>query len=515
MNPTPTGARILPELSRRRRWACLIMLSASLLVITLDMTILNIALPKLAADLRPTADQQLWIVDVYSLVLAGLLVPMSALADRWGRKRMLLAGFAVFGAVSLLVLLAHAPATVIAVRALLGAGGAMIMPTTLSMIRVVFTDPRERATALGVWAASSSLGAVAGPIVGGVLLQSFSWQAAFLVNVPVMMVALVAGAILLPESRVPVPGRWDVLATVLSITGMVALMWAIKHLATDGPADPASWAAFAFAAGALSWFVLRCLRRPFPLLDVRLLGRAPFTAGILAALASMFALGALLLLVTQWLQLVRGMSPLEAGLVLMPSALSAAMASMVAPALAARVGPRVVIAGGLAAGGAGFLLLYAASGALSSPLMLATLTLVGLGGGALTIGSAIIMSSTPQAKAGNAAVIEETAYDLGGVLGVAILGSVAAAIYRADLTRRHLTGRGLTSDQADTVIESLGGAMETAARLGDRELTAWAQNAFNDSLAQIGLYGGLLMTATTVAVFALIPKSYDLSRQQH
>src|SRR5690606_7109159 len=190
------------------------------LVIMMDITVLNVALPDLAAQLRPTANQQLWIVDAYSLALAGLLVPMSALADRWGRKRLLLTGFTVFGGVSLLVLAAASPAAVIAVRALLGAGGAMIMPTTLSMIRSVFTDPRERATALGVWAAVSSLGMAVGPIVGGVLLERFSWHAAFLVNVPLMVAALAAGLLLLPEVRAPNPGRWDVVATVLSVVGM-------------------------------------------------------------------------------------------------------------------------------------------------------------------------------------------------------------------------------------------------------------------------------------------------------
>ena len=213
--------RAVVSVSARRRWASLGVLSASLLVVTMDLTILYVALPDLAADIRPTANQQLWIVDIYSLVLAGLLIPMSALADRWGRKLMLLAGFVVFGAASALILAADSPEQVIATRALLGVGGAMIMPTTLSLMRSVFTDADERATALGVWAAVSAMGAAVGPIVGGALLEHFSWHAAFLVNVPLMASAVVAGAVILPESRDPHPGRWDFVATVLSIVGMV------------------------------------------------------------------------------------------------------------------------------------------------------------------------------------------------------------------------------------------------------------------------------------------------------
>jgi DHA2 family multidrug resistance protein-like MFS transporter len=210
--------------SAGRRWGALAVLSASLLVVVMDLTILTIALPDLAADLRPSAAQQLWIIDSYSLVLAGLLVSMSALADRWGRRRMLLAGFVVFGGASALVLVARSAETVVAVRALLGIGGAMIMPTTLSMIRTVFTDPRERATALGVWSAVAALGAAVGPIVGGLLLENFGWRAAFLVNVPCMAVALVAGVLVLPEARDPALAERakDAFVTAMADTSLVA-----------------------------------------------------------------------------------------------------------------------------------------------------------------------------------------------------------------------------------------------------------------------------------------------------
>ncbi|MFC4564930.1 MFS transporter [Nocardiopsis mangrovi] len=502
--------------SVRRRWASLAVLSASLLVVTMDMTILNVALPELAADLRPTAEQQLWIVDVYSLVLAGLLVSMSTLGDRWGRKKLLLAGFAVFGGASLLVLAADSPAVVIAVRALLGVGGAMVMPATLSMIRTVFSDPAERATALAVWAAVSSLGAAVGPIVGGLLLEYSSWHAGFLVNVPLMLAALVAGAVLLPDARDPNPGRWDVPAVVASIVGMTALVWSIKRFAKAGIADAAAIAVLALALAVLVWFVLRCLRRPDPLLDVRLFTRAPFTAGSLTAMASMFAMAALLLLVAQWLQLVEGHSPLSAGVHLLPMAVAAVVVSPMAPALARLVGARTVLAGGLAVAAVGFLLLFAAPGELTYPVVLVALALLGGGSGSLAIASAIIMSGTPPEKAGNAAAIEETSYDLGNVLGVAVLGSFAAAAYRSVLGPDLLVGDHLlTEEDTYRVHESLGGALGFAREIGSPELAGIARQAFTESLARMGLVGGVVLLATAAVVFVLIPKSLDLNEQQH
>ncbi|NUR89997.1 MAG: MFS transporter [Nonomuraea sp.] len=312
MTVTPTPVR--------RRWAGLAVLSASLLLVVMDITLLNVALPEISADLKPDAVSLLWMVDVYSLVVAGLLVTVSALGDRWGRKKMLITGFAVFGVASTAILFAHTPGAVIAVRALLGVGGAMIMPSTLSMIRTLFTDGRERATALGIWAAMAAVGSALGPILGGVLLEHFPWQATFLVNVPIMVIAIVAGLILLPESRNPNPGRWDGLGALLSMAGMVALVYAIKHVAEAGIGDPLSVATLAFAAVTLTWFAIRTLRRPDPLLDLRLFRTSSFTAGTVTALTTELALAGMMLLMSQWMQLVRGFSPLETGVRLLPAA---------------------------------------------------------------------------------------------------------------------------------------------------------------------------------------------------
>ncbi len=500
-----------PTMTSRQRWAALIVLAGSLLVVMMDMTILIMALPELVQDLAPSASEQLWIVDVYSLILAGLLIPMSALGDRWGRKRLLLTGFTLFGVVSVLVLFADSPAFVIALRALLGAAGAMIMPTTLSMIRSIFQDPKERAKALAVWSIVSGLGAIIGPVVGGALLEVFSWHSAFLINVPFVLVAVVAGAVLLPEARDPRPPRWDAVATVLSIAGMSLLVWGIKQLAKEGWGDVASWAAVLAAAALMTWFVRRCLSRPDPLLDVRLFRSRPFRAGTIAALASMFAMGAMLLLVAQWLQVVAGYSPLVAGLALLPMAIGSFVFAPFAPALAFRIGARTVLAAGLAAAGVGLLLLYALGSPLSYPELIVPLALVGAGIGSLAVGSAIIMGSTPEEKAGNAAAIEEAMYDLGSVLGIAVLGSVAAALYREHLGIGAFTAAGLPGELGAAADESLVGALEVARQTGFDDLATAATAAFVDSLGQTSLVGGSVMLAAAAVTYLLIPKSFDLA----
>ncbi len=511
-----TGLTTAPTFTAARRWACLGVLSASLLVVTMDLTILNVALPALSADLQPSSTELLWIVDVYSLVLAGLLIPMSALADRWGRRRMLLAGFTVFAVASLLVLAADTAGHVIAVRALLGLGGAMIMPTTLSMIRSVFDDPAERATALGVWAGISGLGAGLGPLVGGALLDRFDWQAAFLVNVPLMVLAIVAGLLILPESRDPNPGAWDVVGTGLSIAGMVALVWSIKSFAkAQSLTDGFAWTLLITAAVLLTWFVRRCLRREEPLLDVRLFRRRPFTAGVIAALTAMLAIAALLLLVAQWLQLVEGDTPMQAGVRLLPIAGGGVVASLAAPWLAARIGARIVLAAGLAAAGIGALLIPLVPGDLTYPTVAVAMGLVGAGAGSLAIASAMIMAGTPTAKAGNAAAIEETAYDLGNVLGVALLGSVAAVIYRDHLDADALVARGLPVELADAAEDSLGAATGIAAEIGVPELADRAGRAFTDAFTDTSLIAGILMLTISVAVYLTAPKGLDISQQAH
>ncbi|WP_166389583.1 MFS transporter [Nocardioides ochotonae] len=515
-SPPTAPATATAEVSTARRWASLAVLSASLLVVTMDLTILNVALPDLAADLRPSATEQLWIVDVYSLALAGLLISMSALADRWGRRLVLLAGFAVFGGASAAVLLVDSPAEVIAARALLGVGGAMIMPTTLSLLRSIFTDPGERATALGVWAGVSAIGAAVGPIVGGALLEHFSWHAAFLVNVPLMLGAILAGALILPEARDPHPGPWDLVATLLSVGGMVGLVWAVKRFAEETSLlDPLGWMVLAAALALLVAFLRRCLRAESPLFDVRLFAGRSFTAGVVAALAAMFAMAALLLLLAQWLQLVEGHSPLAAGVHLLPIAGGGLVASLLAPALAKRIGARLVLSGGLAVAGLGAVALGVVPGDLTYLTAALSMALVGAGAGSLAIASAMIMAGSPPERAGSAAAAEETAYDLGTVLGVAVLGSLAAVVYRSRLDTADLRAAGLPADLEAQAEDSLGGAVAVADAADLPGLATRAAEAFTDSLATTGVIGGLVMLAVAVVVYRTAPADLDITVQQH
>lgn len=477
----------------RRRWAGLAVLAASLLVVVMDMTVLNVALPDLTADLQAGALAQLWIVDVYSLVLAGLLVPVAALADRWGRRRMLLTGFVIFALASLAALFASSSGDVVAIRALLGVGGAMIMPATLSLIRALFPDARERAFALGLWAATAAVGGAVGPIVGGALLSAFSWHAAFLVNVPLMVVAFVAGRALLPESRSERPGRVDAAGVVLSVGGMLAAVYAVKHLGKEG-VDPLGPVALVAGIVLLTAFVRRCLRQDEPMLAVELFANPVFRAGALTALVSSTVMIALLFVGSQWLQLVQGWTPIVAGVALLPMALGGLVGPPLAPAVASRLGARTVIVAGLVVLAAGLLVLWLLPRPLPYGGVAVAFLLVGFGTAALGLASALIMGSAPVDQAGSAAAVEEMSYEIGGVLGVAVLGSLAGLVYRA----------GLPEDAAPAAVESISGALGTST-----EPAALASYA--DAFAAVGLAGALITLVVALIVWRGLPEDVDVS----
>jgi len=482
-----------PPAGPRRRWAGLAVLAASLLVVVMDMTVLNVALPELTADLRAGALAQLWIVDVYSLVLAGLLVPVAALADRWGRRRMLLTGFAIFALASLAALVARSPGDVIAVRALLGVGGAMIMPATLSLIRALFPDGRERAVALGLWAATAAVGGAIGPIVGGALLSAFSWHAAFLVNVPLMVVALAAGLLLLPESRSARPGRVDALGVLLSVGGMLAAVYAVKHLG-KGDVDPITVATLVAGAVLLTAFVRRCLRQDEPMLAVRLFADPVFRSGVVTALVSSTTMMALLFVGSQWLQLVEGWSPLLAGVALLPMALGGLVGPPLAPAVAARLGARTVVVAGLVVLAGGLLTLWLLPRPMAYAGVAVAFLLVGFGTAALGLASALIMGAAPVHQAGSAAAVEEMSYEVGGVLGIAVLGSLAGLVYR----------HGLPAGAGPAAVESVAGALGTPV-----EQAALA--AYTDAFATVGLAGAVVTLLVAVLVWRGLPADVDVA----
>ncbi|QKE83337.1 MFS transporter [Arthrobacter sp. NEB 688] len=489
---TPPRARTAAD---PRRWWALAVLAASLLVVVMDMTILNVALPEMAEELGLGSVPQLWVVDAYALALAGLLVPVTALGDRWGRKRMLVTGYAVFGVGSVAVLGADSASAVIAIRAVLGVGGAMVMPSTLSLIRALFPDARERTLALSVWGATAALGAAVGPVVGGALLEAFSWHSAFLLNVPLMVLAIGAALRLLPENRSQRPGRIDAAGVLLSAGGMTAVVYAAKQLGKHGPTLP-TLVLLVVGVAALAVFARRSLASDRPMLDVRLFGQPVLRAGVVAALASSAAMASVLFVGSQWLQLVEGWSPLESGVALLPLAVGAMVASPFAPALAARTSPRLVLAGGLGVLATGLALLAVVPA--TYPWVAVAFAVVGLGTSALGLGSALIMGAATDVQAGSAAALEEITYELGAVLGITFLGSLVGAVYRA----------GLPDDVGAAVRESVAGAV------GGPSFGA-ASDAFVTAFAAVGAVGAVLTALAAVAVWRLVPADLTLDDAHH
>jgi MFS transporter, DHA2 family, multidrug resistance protein len=478
-----------------RRWWALAVLAASLLVVVMDMTILNVALPEMASELHLTSVSQLWVVDAYALALAGLLIPVTALGDRWGRKRMLLTGYAAFAVGSIAILWADSAAAVIAIRALLGIAGAMVMPSTLSLIRSVFTNARERTLALSIWGATAALGAAVGPVVGGVLLERFSWHAAFLVNVPLMVVAIVAAAWLLRENRSARPGRIDLVGVLLSAGGMTAFVYAAKQLGKHGP-ELATLVLLALGVGMLAAFARTALASDRPMLDIRLFAEPVLRAGVVAALVSSAAMAAVLLVGSQWLQLVEGWSPLEAGLALLPLAVGAMVASPFAPALAERTSPRLVLSGGLLVLAVGLGLLAVVP--TTYVWVAVAFAVVGLGTSSLGLGSALIMGAASDDQAGSAAAVEEITYELGAVLGITFLGSLVGAVYRA----------GLPAGADDAARESVAGAV-------GGPWFAGAADAFVTAFASVGAVGAVLAGVAAYAVWRLVPADLTLDGAHH
>lgn len=313
---------------RPGRWLALSVLVLAVLLVAVDATVLGLATPYISEDLEPSGTQLLWIGDVYSFVIAGLLVSMGSLGDRIGRKRILLVGATAFGAISVLNAYATTPELMILARALLGVAGATLMPATLALIRNLFHDPRERSLAVGIWGATASAGTAVGPIAGGFLLEHFWWGSVFLINLPVMAVLVLVGIRTLPESRNPDPGPWDLVSVVLSLVGMIALVYAVKEAATHG----FTWltpATGLLGAGALYGFVHRQLTMPAPLLDMRLFRRRGFSGAVLADLLTVLGMSGLVFFLSQYLQLVQGRSPFEAGLAELPAAVGAVAAGLV------------------------------------------------------------------------------------------------------------------------------------------------------------------------------------------
>lgn len=490
-----------------RAWFALVVLMLPVLLVSVDNTVLSFALPEIAISLAPSGAEQLWIIDAYPLVLAGLLVTMGTLGDRFGRRRMLLIGSTGFAAVSVLAAFAPTAALLIAARALLGFFGAMLMPSTLSLLRSIFQNRDQRRMAIAVWASAFSAGSALGPIVGGFLLEHFAWGSVFLIAVPVLIPLLIAAPLLVPESRDPAPGKIDPISIALSMATMIPVVYAIKAVAVDGiTVFAVIWALLGIGMGWL--FVRRQLRAKTPMLDMALFRRGSFSGAILVNLLSVVALVGFLYFVPQHLQLILGLSPMMAGLALVPGMLAVIVAGLSVVPISRRVPPHTLVPSALAFSVVGYLLVaFTTAGHGALPLILAFVVL-GIGiGAAETISNELILSSAPAAKAGAASAVSETAYELGAVLGTAVLGGIITAFYRSAL----VVPDGVPADVSIAARETLAGAYTAAQDLPDALGSAlWeaAASAFDSGVLVTSLIGAVLVVgAGTIAAVTLRMKA--------
>jgi DHA2 family multidrug resistance protein-like MFS transporter len=488
----------------RRQWLGLAVLALPCLLYSMDLTVLYMAVPKLSADLHPSSVQLLWITDIYGFMLAGLLLTMGSLGDRIGRRRLLLVGAAAFGAASLLAAFSSSAPMLIAARALLGIAGATLAPSTLSLLRNMFGDHGQRTFAIGVWTASFSLGAAIGPLVGGALLQRFWWGSVFLIAVPVMLLLLALGPRLLPEYRDPDARLLDLPSAAFSLLSLLALIYGLKEIARSG-LDAQAGAALVVGLLTAGVFAHRQHALADPLIDLRLFRSAAFGSALAAMLAAVFVIDGTFLFLAQYLQLITDKPPFTAALWLLPATGGLVIGSIVAPLLARHIHAERVIAGGLLAAAAGvalFTRIEPSSGLL--PFVAGSL-MMGIGSGFVgTLATDIVVGAAPPERAGAAAGISETGAELGGSLGIAVLGSIGLAVYQTHL--RNTLPAGLTHAQAHTATSTLAGATTTSDHLTQPTATALshaAATAFTDSIQTVAASAAIvtaLLALLTAAV---------------
>jgi EmrB/QacA subfamily drug resistance transporter len=490
-----------------RRWLVLGVMCLSLLLIVMDNTIVNVALPTLQRDLDASTTQLQWVVDAYILVFAGLLLTMGSLGDRFGRRGALAIGLSVMGTASILSSFANSADQLIATRALMGVGGAMIMPATLSIITNVFTERRERAQAIAIWSATAGAAVAIGPVTGGWLLEHFWWGSVFLVNVPVVMVALVLGQLFVPTSRDPSAPPIDVPGALLSIAGLVVLVWAIIE-GPGGWTDPEILGAFALSAVLLGIFVLWERRVPFPMLDVSFFRNPRFSAASGAIMLTFFAMFGSLFLLTQFLQSILGYTPLEAGIRLLPMAGVMLVISPLSAKLVERIGSKIVVATGLSVGAVGLIIASRLTAGASYPEVLASLVVLAAGL-ALVMPPATesIMGSLPLAKAGVGSAVNDTTRQVGGALGVAVLGSVMSSTYGPRVSDA-ISGLPVSSEQATAIHDQLGAALRAASEIGGepgRMLAEVASRGFADGMSTAFIIGAAALALGAVIVALFLP----------
>lgn len=478
-----------------REWVGLSVLALGCLLYVMDLTVLHLAVPAISADLRPTSAQLLWIIDIYGFMVAGSLVTMGTLGDRIGRRKLLMIGAAAFGAVSVLAAFSMSAEMLILSRALLGIAGATLAPSTLSLIFHMFQDPKQRSVAIGVWIGSFSAGSAIGPVLGGLVLEYFWWGAAFLLALPVMALLLLLGPRVLPEYRDPDAGRLDILSAAMSIVAVLTVIYGLKVTAQDGfGIVPALSLTVGLVVGVL--WVRRQLRLADPMIDVSLFKLPAFDAALMVNFLSIFVAVGYFLFVAQYLQLVVGLSPLEAGLWSLPSAAGFIVGSQLAPRILGRVRPGYLIGGGLGLASVGLMVLaqVGTTGGLI-PLVVSSV-IISLGfAPVFGLTTELIVGSAPPERAGAASGISETSAELGGALGIAILGSIGIAIYRGQVADR--LPAGVPVDVATAARDTLGSAVDVAL-----QLPADLANALL-TIAREAFVHGMQLTSSIAAIVAV------------
>jgi DHA2 family multidrug resistance protein-like MFS transporter len=488
----------------RREWIGLAVIALPCMLYSMDLTVLNLAVPALSAELKPSAAELLWIVDIYGFLVAGSLITMGTLGDRIGRRKLLLIGAAAFGAASVAAAFSTSAAMLIASRALLGVAAATLAPSTLSLIRNMFLDPAQRTVAVSVWIMSYSAGAAIGPLIGGVLLEHFRWGSVFLINVPVMLLLLALAPILLPEFRDPGAGRMDLVSAIQSLAAVLAVIYGLKRIAEGG----SGWiAAASIVAGAAigAAFLRRQRRLADPLIDLQLFRAPAFSAALAVNILGFLTTFAAFLFIAQYLQSVLGLSPLQAGLWGLPSALAFIAGSMATPMIVRRFPPAYVIAGGMTVAAAGFFLLALVDDVASPLAMLVAGSVVFAVGltPVVTLTTDIVLTAAPPERAGAASALSETSSEFGGALGIAVMGSIVTAIYRGEVA----LPAGVPAEAAEIARGTIGGAVSVAAELPGAlgaELLGSARDAFAHAFGATAAISAVIAIGVAVLAAALL-----------
>jgi EmrB/QacA subfamily drug resistance transporter len=508
--PAPSEETVPDAAHDGRRWVVLGVLCLSLLVVGIDGTIVNVALPTLVREIGASSSELQWIVDAYTIVFASFLLIAGNTGDRLGRKWVLLVGLVIFGAGSLACALVHSPTALIGTRAIQGFGAAFIMPATLSILTNVFVDPEERARAIAIWAGVSGLGVAIGPLVGGYLLEHFWWGSVFLVNVPLIIVAVIVVVIIVPNSKDPTKPKLDLLGTILSTVGLVGLLYGIIEGPGRGWKDPVVVAAFVVAAVLLTTFVLWERHTDHPILDVTFFKNPRFSAASVAVTLVFFAMFGALFFVSQYLQFVLGYSALESGIRLLPLAASLMIAAPLSAKLVSAFGTKAIVSVGLLIVAAALAVFSRAAVDSGYGLVAATLVLIGFGMGfAMAPATDSIMGSLPPARAGVGSAVNDTTREIGGALGIAILGSITTASYAAAITGNSNFAllQKASPEAAKAVKDSVGGAAAVAEHAPAQfaaAITKVANQAFVDALDKTVLVGaGVAVLGAIVALIWL------------